>query len=397
MALKKHITTSNTTQMVKIPGYDIKGVLGRGGMSTVYLATQKTIGRDVALKVLATDFTDEEFSKRFLREAQIISKLSHPNIITIFDADIYKGCHYMTMEYIPGKNFSEARDDLNRLQKLIIITQMAQALEFARIKGYVHRDIKPENILLNADGRAILTDFGIAKSMDIAKGLTETGKILGTPHFMSPEQGKGLKVDHRSDIYSLGVVLFQALTGRVPYDGKSFVEVCMKHMQEEIPKLPAGLEILQPIIDNCLAKNPNQRYQVAQHLVDELKKIPKAITETLKNGPAKKSKKGQPFAKTEIISGNGVAKNEYRSKKQLKQDKQRASRSGPARDSYEYKCYRERRRKVLTVILLCASLAAIGYFWNEISLYWNTVVLPFIDKNNWGQSKISNFLQFFRF
>lgn len=381
MALKKQTTASSISPMLEIPGYDIKGILGRGGMSTVYLATQKTIGRDVALKILAADFTDEQFSKRFVREAQIISQLTHPNIITIFDADIHKGCHYMAMEYIPGKTFAEARDDLNRLQKLIIITQVAQALEFARTKGYVHRDIKPENILLHSDGRAILTDFGIAKSTDISHGLTETGKVMGTPYFMSPEQGKGLKVDHRSDIYSLGVVLFQALTGHVPYDGKSFVEIIMKHMQEDIPDLPKGLERLQPIIDNCLAKKPDQRYQTAQHLVDELKIIPRAIAESLKNKPTKKVNKNQPFAKTEAISSNHTAKKEAKLKKHAEQNKQkRTSRTHLAKDSYEYRIYREKRRKLLSIIFIVVSISATGIFWNELLEYWNSIALPFIDK-----------------
>ena len=382
MALKKQKTAPSTTPQVQIPGYDIKGVLGRGGMATVYLATQKTIGRDVALKILATDFNDDEFSKRFLREAQIISKLSHPNIITIFDANIHKGCHYMAMEYIPGKNFAEARDDLNRLQKFIVIIQVAQALEFARTKSYVHRDIKPENILLNTDGRAILTDFGIAKSTDIAKGLTETGKVLGTPHFMSPEQAKGLKVDHRSDIYSLGVVLFQALTGYVPYDGKSFVEVCMKHMKEPIPQLPPGLEPLQPIVDTCLAKNPDKRYQIAQHMVEDLKKTPKAFLQSLKNKSLPKYKKSQPYNKTEVISENSADKASLKLKKKMSPTKQqRGFSTAPVKDSYEYKYYRERRRKILTIIFLCISVAVSVYRWNDISHYWSTVAVPFIDKH----------------
>lgn len=388
MALKKQTTASSISPMLQIPGYEIKGVLGRGGMATVYLATQKTIGRDIALKILARDFTDEQFSKRFLREAQIISKLSHSNIITIFDADIYKGCHYMAMEYIPGNNFGQARDKLNRLQKLKIITQVAQALEFARMKGYVHRDIKPENILLHTDGRAILTDFGIAKSSDIAQGLTETGKVLGTPHFMSPEQAKGLKVDHRSDIYSLGIVLFQALSGRVPYDGISLVEVCMKHMKEPIPKLPLGMELLQPIVDNCLAKNPNHRYQTAEHLVEELKKIPNAFLQTLKNQATLQPQRPQSYSKTEVISGDSVAKNEPASKKNTTTGKQkRISRPAPAKESYEYKCYRERRRRVVSVIFLCISVASIAYFWSDISHYWSSTAWPLLDKHIFSNIK----------
>ncbi|MBN4080586.1 protein kinase, partial [Beggiatoa alba] len=258
---------------VNIPGYKIKKLLGRGGMAMVYLATQKSIGREVALKVLSPDHADDTFSERFLREARIASHLSHPNIITVYDAGIHNGVHYMSMEYIKGKSFNQARDSLNRKQKITAIKQIAQALDFAGKQGYIHRDIKPENILLHHDGRAILTDFGIARVNDVSKGLTETGKILGTPYFMSPEQTKGLKIDQRTDIYSLGVVLFQALAGYVPYDGPSIVSICIKHLSAPIPQLPEGFEIFQPIINICLSKNPEHRYQYASELFDALEMI----------------------------------------------------------------------------------------------------------------------------
>jgi serine/threonine protein kinase len=254
---------SQVATVVNIPGYEIKEVLGRGGMATVYLAEQQSIGRQVALKVLYPDHSDPSFSDRFLREARIISKLAHPNIITIYDAGIHQGCHYMSMEYIAGKNLREARDKLTRKHKIAIIKQVAQALDFAGGKGYVHRDIKPENVMLHSDGRAILTDFGIARGQETQKGLTQTGKTIGTPYYMSPEQTKGLNVDHRSDIYSLGVVLFQALAGYVPYDGPSVVALGIKHISDPIPPLPKGLEIFQPIINIAMSKDPKHRYQTA--------------------------------------------------------------------------------------------------------------------------------------
>ena len=271
-ANKNSSVASQVATVVNIPGYAIKDVLGRGGMATVYLAEQESIGRQVALKVLAPDHNDPTFSERFLSEARIISKLSHPNIITIYDAGIHQGCHYMAMEYIPGQNMQDAIDKLPRKEKILIIKQVAQALDFAGNKGYVHRDIKPENIMLHADGRAILTDFGIAREKT-NQGLTQTGKTIGTPYYMSPEQTKGLSVDHRSDVYSLGVVLFQSLAGYLPYDGPSLVAVGIKHLSDPIPSLPAGLEVFQPIINICMSKDPAHRYQTAGELFNALNQI----------------------------------------------------------------------------------------------------------------------------
>ena len=193
----KPVTENHVSSVVQLPGYEIKDVLGKGGMAVVYLAIQKSIGRQVALKILAPDHTDDSFTERFLSEARIVSSLAHPNIITIYDAGVHQGCHFMAMEYVPGKNLRDARDLLNRKHKIAIIKQIALALDYAGKKGYVHRDIKPENILLHEDGRAILTDFGIARNQNAAQGLTITGKIIGTPYYMSPEQTKGLKVDSR--------------------------------------------------------------------------------------------------------------------------------------------------------------------------------------------------------
>lgn len=271
-AEKNSSVPSQVASVVNIPGYAIKDVLGRGGMATVYLAEQESIGRQVALKVLAPDHSDPTFSERFLSEARIISKLSHPNIITIYDAGIHQGCHYMAMEYIPGQNMQDAIDKLPRKERITIIKQVAQALDFAGRKGYVHRDIKPENIMLHADGRAILTDFGIARDQT-NHGLTQTGKTIGTPYYMSPEQTKGLSVDHRSDVYSLGVVLFQSLAGYIPYDGPSLVAIGIKHLSEPIPPLPAGLEVFQPIINTCMSKDPAHRYQTAGEFLNALDQI----------------------------------------------------------------------------------------------------------------------------
>lgn len=282
----KKPTAAKVASVTRIPGYKIKGVLGRGGMAVVYLAEQESIGREVALKVLAPDHNDATFSERFLIEAKIISQLSHPNIVTVFDAGVHQGNHYMAMEYVKGKTLSDARDELTLAQRIDVIKQIADALEYAGSKGYVHRDIKPENIMRHEDGRAILMDFGIARSLDTTKGLTVTGKAIGTPYYMSPEQTKGLKVDPRADIYSLGVVLFQMLVGRVPYDGPSFVAVGIKHISEPIPVLPPGLEAFQQIINNSMSKEPGHRYQTAKELKSALEALPETV---LNKSPAKQN------------------------------------------------------------------------------------------------------------
>ena len=268
-------TANNTDSLIRIPGYRIKKVLGRGGMATVYLAIQESFGREVALKVLNPhQAQDKQFSQRFLREARIVSQLTHPNIVTVFDVGVHKGYHYLSMEYIAGRDLREACGDLSRKELLRIIKEVARALNFAAKKGYVHRDVKPENIMVHeGDGRVLLMDFGIARSYQANHGLTRDGSALGTPYYMSPEQNKGLSADHRSDIYSLGVVFFHMLSGYVPYDADSAVAIGIKHITAAIPELSDELQIFQPIINTCLAKAPEDRYQTAAELIEALDKI----------------------------------------------------------------------------------------------------------------------------
>lgn len=394
-AKNKHTTASSVASVVSIPGYEIKDLLGRGGMAMVYLAVQKSIGREVALKVLSPDHTDETFSERFLREARIASQLAHPNIITIYDAGIHNDIHYMSMEYIKGKSFNEARDLLTRKQKVNIIKQIAQALDFASKKGFLHRDIKPENILLHQDGRAILTDFGIAKTTDVSKGLTETGKILGTPYFMSPEQTKGLKIDHRTDIYSLGVVLFQALAGYVPYDGPSLVAICIKHLSDPIPQLPKGLEIFQQIINTCLSKKPEHRYQHASELYDALNKITDreldAIESQLKSKTKSLQNSGQDYnaatmVDSEVINKPSVQRNEHKPVQQnhIKPTPRKiiASRNyiKPApqtsvTDTEDFKNLNRRNKRILFLLVILA--ITVGYYKkNELTTIWKSKGAP---------------------
>ncbi len=261
--------------MIEIPGYSIVRTLGKGGMAEVYLAIQQSFEREVALKVLAPHLIgDETFSERFLREAKIVSRLVHPNIVTVYDVGIQNNHHFLSMEYIPGKDLKQSRNDLSLAERIRVIKDIARALNFAGKKGYVHRDVKPENIMLHAeDGRAVLMDFGIARPSELNTGMTQTGTAIGTPHYMSPEQARGQDVDPRSDLYSLGVVLFLLLAGHVPYDADSAVAVGIKHVAEPIPLLPTQLQIFQSIINKALSKEPEHRFQTGAEFVAALDTI----------------------------------------------------------------------------------------------------------------------------
>ena len=364
------------------------------------------------MKILVPDHTDDSFTDRFLREARIISNLAHPNIITVYDAGVHQGCHYMSMEYVPGNSLRESRDLLTRKQKIKVVKQVAQALDYAGKKGYVHRDIKPENILLHEDGRAILTDFGIARSQHATQGLTMTGKVIGTPYYMSPEQAKGITVDHRSDVYGLGVVLFQALTGHLPYDGPSLVAIGIKHISDPIPELPKGMEKFQPIINTCLSKDPNHRYQTADDLFHALDEIPeseldfldaKANAERTATNKAGKDYSASTIA-TELPSGNqSVSKSQDTlppaptlQPDQIRNAHISNSQSNKLRntdpsvefdqvdDFYvtETDDYRRlKRRKRLIWLLVIASIAAgAGYYrQDDVKHVWNKYLKPAVE------------------
>lgn len=269
--------------MINIAGYSIVRPLGKGGMAEVYLAIQQSVEREVALKILAPDLAgDPAFSERFLSEARIASRLVHPNIVTVYDVGLEGQYHFLSMEYIPGFDLKQARYGLPLSKRLSVVKDIAQALNFAGRKGYVHRDVKPDNIMLHAeDGRAVLMDFGIARPSHYGAGMTQTGTTMGTPHYMSPEQARGWEVDPRSDLYSLGVVLYLLLVGRVPFDADSPVAVGVQHVSEPIPLLPAELSVFQPILNTILSKDPDHRYQTGEQLVAALDALPQDELERL--------------------------------------------------------------------------------------------------------------------
>lgn len=244
-------------------------------MATVYLAIQESFQREVALKVMSPSLSEDgNFSGRFLREARIVARLVHPHIVTVHDVGIENGHHYLSMEYVEGFDLKQRLPSLTGEQQLRVLREVAMALDYAGKKGYVHRDVKPENIMLNdMDGRAVLMDFGIARATDAVSDMTRTGTALGTPHYMSPEQARGEIVDCRSDLYSLGVLFFYMLTGKVPFEADSAVAVGIKHISAKVPRLPQLLQSYQPVVDRLMAKKPEDRYQTGSQLVADLSNL----------------------------------------------------------------------------------------------------------------------------
>jgi len=259
-------------QLVEIPGYKVESVLGYGGMSTVYLAEQESLGRRVALKVMAESLThDPTYTKRFLKEARIIAQLSYPYIIVIYDYGVVGAQHYIAMECVGGGDlFRRVKKEMRVPEILKVMIQVAKALAYAHGKGYIHRDIKPGNILFREDGTVVLSDFGLAKGLSDNTQVTAAGMTLGTPAYMSPEQAFGEQVDSRSDLYSLGCVFYFMLTGTKPYTADNPVALAMKHLRDPIPKLPDEYAWLQPVLDKLMAKKPEDRYQYGEDLAKEL-------------------------------------------------------------------------------------------------------------------------------
>ncbi len=258
--------------------YELEELVGAGGMSSVYKAHDTLLERNVALKILHEHFTgDDEFVERFRREARSVAQLSHPNIVTVIDrGQDGEGRQFIVFEYIEGENLKELVVRKGRLpvrQALELSLEIAHGLSFAHEHGLVHRDVKPQNVLLNGDGRAKVTDFGIARSLDV-EGVTQTGTVLGTSNYIAPEQASGQPVDARTDVYSLGVVLYELLAGDVPFPGESFVAVAMKHVNEPPPSL---LDVRRDVplrvagaVDRALEKSPGQRFGSMAEFAAEL-------------------------------------------------------------------------------------------------------------------------------
>ena len=257
--------------------YEILGRVGSGGMADVYKGKDHKLNRYVAVKVLKSDFRqDEVFIQKFLSEAQAAAGLMHPNVVNVYDVGQDRGLYYMVMELVEGitlKEYIEKKGKLSAKETISISIQMVSGIQAAHNQHIIHRDIKPQNIIISKDGKVKVTDFGIARATTSTN--TISTNVMGSVHYTSPEQARGGIVDEKSDIYSAGITMYEMITGHVPFDGDSTVSVAIKHLQEEIPSpaedvpdIPYSLEC---IIMKCTQKSTARRYQSCQALINDLK------------------------------------------------------------------------------------------------------------------------------
>jgi serine/threonine-protein kinase len=282
--------------------YRILRKLGTGGMANVYLAEDQELGRRVAIKILdERHASDEQFVERFRREAKNAAGLSHANIVSIYDRGQAEGTYYIAMEYLDGRTLKELLVQYGPPPIRIAIgyvRQILTALAFAHKNGLVHRDIKPHNVIVDGSGHVKVTDFGIARSG--TSQMTEAGSIIGTAQYLSPEQARGAPVDQRSDLYSIGVLLYELLTGSVPFTGDTPVEIAMKHLSavpeppsHERPEIPRGLDL---VVIRALAKDPEERYQTAEEMDADLARIERGMRPSDETADAA----------TAVLAGSGI-------------------------------------------------------------------------------------------
>ena len=258
--------------------YEIVKSIGEGGMANVYLANDKILDRKVAIKVLRGDLAnDEKFIRRFQREAQSVANLSHPNIVEVYDVEEEEGQHYIVMEYIEGKTLKQLlqkRGSLTLSEVIDIMLQLTDGLAHAHDAYIIHRDIKPQNIMIQDDGLVKITDFGIAMALN-ATQLTQTNSVMGSVHYLPPEQANGKSSTIKSDIYSLGILMYELITGSVPFKGDNAVEIALKHLKEKIPSIrrqnPTIPQSVENIVLRATAKNPKNRYDSVKDMNKDLK------------------------------------------------------------------------------------------------------------------------------
>lgn len=270
--------------------YEVVERIGGGGMAVVYRGRCTYLNRTVAIKVLRSQFAaDDEFVKRFEREAQAAASLSHPNVVSVYDVGVDAGVHYMVMEYVPGltlKEKIEKEGKIDQREALRIACQICEALEHAHRHGIIHRDVKPHNILLTDDGHVKVADFGIARAANCAS-ITLAGTILGSAYYFSPEQARGEQTGERSDIYSTGLVLYEMLTGKVPFSDGSPLAIARKHIEEEIIPPSRSVEIrteVERIVMRALQKDPQARYSSAREMLTELREVSRLLDRLSEKG-----------------------------------------------------------------------------------------------------------------
>jgi serine/threonine-protein kinase len=259
--------------------YELEELVGTGGMSSVFRAHDRQLERRVAIKILHEHYADDpEYLERFRREARAVARLSHPNIVTVIDRGSDDGRQFIVFEHVEGENLKELVVRSGRLsvrRALELALGVADGLAFAHDHGLVHRDVKPQNVLLSREGEVKVTDFGIARSLHVEHGVTQTGTVLGTGEYLAPEQASGKQVSPATDVYSLGVVLWELLAGDVPFDGENFVAVALRHVNEPPPPLrqrrPDVTPRLEAAVERALAKDPARRFPSMTAFAKELR------------------------------------------------------------------------------------------------------------------------------
>ncbi len=342
------------TSFPSIPGYELKKFLGSGAAADVFLALDPRHSRLVAVKVMARSrFAENVAAKRFIKEAQTISSLHHANIVRVYEAGRTDALRYMVMEFFPEslKQRIQARKRINPDEALAIANQVASALFYAHGKGFIHRDIKPDNIMFRRDGTPVILDFGIARVLASTTQLTRSGMSMGTPRYMSPEQLNAKRADGRSDIYSLGVVLYEMLSGAPPFKGSQTMTVIMKHVTEPIPPLPAELAAYQPLIDRMMAKERGRRPATEK----EWQELVKPLFKPFRLPKAEKPKFG------------ALPKTSDREKTRLSGDAAGTSPSRqPAKPRARRRARRPLRRFLLNLLLVLAAAAWIFFNYERI-------------------------------
>lgn len=257
-----------TEDLLKIPNFKLIKEIGQGGMAKVYLGEQLQPKRKVAIKIVSPSNTDPKILDDLKQEGDTVAQFNHPNIVTVYACGLVNHNYYLAMEILPGGDLKEkiSKETLDDIEVLKIMKDMSSALSHSHNRKTLHRDIKPENIMFNEEGKAVLLDFGIAKAQGKTSEFTRIGAVVGTPHYMSPERALGKEIDERSDLYALGVVMYEMLIGKKLFEGEDTFAVSYAHVHEPPPPLPEDKSALQPILDKLLAKSPDDRYQSADQL-----------------------------------------------------------------------------------------------------------------------------------
>lgn len=259
---------------IKLPNFELTKEIGRGGMSRVYLGRQLEPKRDVAIKIVSPGSApDPAFLSSLKQEGDTVASMNHDNIVTVYACGVVDNHYFMAMEILSGGDLTEKIKKGMRPEEAVeVMIQIGSALEHAHRKNVLHRDIKPENVMFHESGKAVLVDFGIAKEGNAESSFTQVGAVVGTPHYMSPERCMGKPIDARSDLYAMGVMFYEMLTGHKVFEGRDTFAVSYAHVYEPVPPLPPEHARFQPIINKLLAKDPKDRYQTAGEMVAALKK-----------------------------------------------------------------------------------------------------------------------------